>query len=118
MSERSELFLQKNPTATPQARPQTSRPGAQAKLRQVSNGPRRGRADHPGILGENPTSKPWRRWRPGLAAFLHFLFRDLQDDGVVDRINGNGVAVLHQRNRPANRCLRGDVADYKAMAAA
>src|SRR5690606_7392960 len=79
---------------------------------------RAGRADLLGILAQHPGLVRIGRRLPGLAPPHQLRLGHLQVERALLRIDGDDVAVLHQRDRSARRRLRPHMADAEAAGAA
>src|ERR1035441_6408381 len=78
----------------------------------------RGAGDVGGVFRQHAARVAGRGFLPRLAAGGQFLSGNGQRQFALLGVNGDGVAVLHQRNRPAHVSLRRDVPDDEAVAAA
>ena len=71
-----------------------------------------------GVFRQHAARVAGRGFLPRLAAGVQFFAGDFERQFAFLGVNGDGVAVLHERERPAGVCFRRDVPDDEAVAAA
>jgi len=71
-----------------------------------------------GVFGQHAARVAGCGLLPRLASGGQFLRRNGQRQLPFLGVNADGVAILHERNRPAHISLRRDVSDHEAVAAA
>ncbi len=71
-----------------------------------------------GVFGEHAARITRCGFLPRLAAGRHFFAGDVESHLAFLSINADGVAVLHECNRPADVGFGRHVADHEAVAAA
>ena len=67
------------------------------------------------ILVQRPLGDLERRRRPRLPSPLQLLWGNAELDGVLDGVDGDDIAVLHQRDGPADLGFGYDVADAESV---
>ena len=71
--------------------------------------------DRLGVLVQRALGDLERRRLPRLPPPLQLLWGDAELDGVLDGVDGNDIAVLHQSNGAADLGFRYNVADAESV---